>query len=297
METLPLKDEMLTIFTNYLTKYGDYFQMKKQTVNFSKAHKSYVKRLRKDKFIIIFFRIFILVAFLGLWELLTRYKVIDPFFVSSPSRIFNQIVLLAKNGTLLTHTWVTLYETLIGFAIATVLGYLIAVVLWWNEKVRKVFEPYIVVLNSLPKIALGPVIILWVGAGTNAIVMMCVLICIVITTMSMLSAFLSVEEGKILLLRSMNANKFQIFFKLVLPSAMPEFVSVLKINVGMSWVGSIMGEYLTSKAGLGYLIVYGGQIFKIDLVMAATFILCLLAFGMYYFVSLLEKKYNPKNKS
>lgn len=208
--------------------------MKKQTVNFSKAHKTYVKRLRKDKFFIIFFRIFILVAFLGLWEILTRYKVIDPFFVSSPSRIFNQIITLAKNGTLLTHTWVTLYETLVGFAIATALGYLIAVILWWNEKVRRIFEPYIVVLNSLPKIALGPVIILWVGAGTKAIVVMCILICIVITTMSMLSAFMSVEEGKILLLKSMHANKFQILFKLILPNCMPDFVSVLKINVGMS---------------------------------------------------------------
>ena len=146
-------------------------------------------------------------------------------------------------------------------------------------------------LNSLPKIALGPVIILWVGAGTSAIILMCVLICIVITTMSMLSAFLSVEEDKILLLKSMHANKFQILFKLVLPNAMPEFISVLKINVGMSWVGSIMGEYLSSKAGLGYLIVYGGQIFKIDLVMAATTILCILAYGMYYIVSLIEKKY------
>ena len=266
--------------------------MKKQTVNFSKAHKTYVKRLRKDKFFIIFFRIFILVAFLGLWEILTRYKVIDPFFVSSPSRIFNQIITLAKNGTLLTHTWVTLYETLVGFAIATALGYLIAVILWWNEKVRRIFEPYIVVLNSLPKIALGPVIILWVGAGTKAIVVMCILICIVITTMSMLSAFMSVEEGKILLLKSMHANKFQILFKLILPNCMPDFVSVLKINVGMSWVGSIMGEYLTSKAGLGYLIVYGGQIFKIDLVMAATVILCILAFVMYFIVSLIEKRYH-----
>lgn len=264
----------------------------KQTVkDFSLSHKKYVKKLKKDKFLMIFFRIFVLVAFLGLWELLTYTKTLDPFFVSSPSRIFLQIGALAKNGTLWSHTWITLYETIIGFLIATFFGYLIAVLLWWNEKVRKVFEPYIVVLNSLPKIALGPVIILWVGSGTPAIILMCVLICIVITTMSMLSAFLSVEEGKILLLKSMNANRFQILFKLILPNSMPDFVSVLKINVGMSWVGSIMGEYLTSKAGLGYLIVYGGQIFKIDLVMASTLILCVLAYGMYFLVSLLERRY------
>lgn len=263
----------------------------KKVINFSQSHKKYVKKLKKDRFLIIFFRIFILVCFIGLWELLTAHKILDPFFFSSPSRIVKTLGDLIEAGTLFHHAWVTLFETLIGFLIATILGYIIAILLWWNEKVRKVFEPYIIVLNSLPKIALGPVIILWVGAGTSAIVLMCVLICIVITTMSMLSAFISCDEGKILLLKSMNANKIQILFKCVLPSSMPEFISVLKINVGMSWVGSIMGEYLTSKAGLGYLIVYGGQIFKIDLVMTATFVLCLLAYLMYFLVSLLEKRY------
>lgn len=265
--------------------------MKKQ-VNFSKSHKLYVKRLKKDQFVVIFFRIFVLIAFIGLWEILTYYKVLDPFFVSSPSLILKQIISLAKGGTLFTHIWVTLYETLLGFGIATVLGYLIAVVLWWNEKIRRIFEPYIVVLNSLPKIALGPIIILWFGAKTESIVIMCILICIVITTMSMLSAFIRTEEGKILLLKSMHANKFQILYKLILPNSMSEFISVLKINVGMSWVGSIMGEYLTSKAGLGYLIVYGGQVFKIDLVMASTIILCIIAYVMYEIVALIEKRFS-----
>lgn len=264
--------------------------MKKQ-VNFSKAHKLYVKRLKKDQFIVVFFRIFVLVAFIGLWELLTATNVVDPFFISSPSLIIKQIISLGRDGSLFNHIFVTLYETLLGFGIATVLGYIIAVILWWNDKIRRIFEPYIVVLNSLPKIALGPVIILWFGAKTEAIVIMCILICIVITTMSMLSAFIRTEEGKVLLLKSMRANKFQILYKLILPNAMPEFISVLKINVGMSWVGSIMGEYLTSKAGLGYLIVYGGQIFKIDLVMASTFLLCILAYAMYEIVALLEKKF------
>ncbi len=268
--------------------------MSKKITNFSKTHKQYVRRLRTTKGLIIFFRIFVLVAFVGMWELLAQTHIIDPFFFSCPSRIVKQLIQMAQAGTLLTHTWVTLYETLLGFAIATVLGYIIAVALWWNEKVRKVFEPYIVVLNSLPKIALGPIIILWVGAGTKAIVLMCILICIVITTMTMMNAFMSVDEGKILLLKSMHANKFQIFRKLIVPNTMPDLVSVLKINVGMSWVGSIMGEYLTSKAGLGYLIVYGGQVFKIDLVMAATVILCILAYLMYFLVSLIEKKYGRK---
>ena len=129
--------------------------MKKKTPNFSKSHEKYIKKIKKDKIFVIFFRIFVLIAFLGLWELLTHFKILDPFFVSSPSRIFKQIFLLAQNGTLISHSLITLYETLLGFFIATFLGYVIAILLWWNEKVRKIFEPYIVVLNSLPKIALG----------------------------------------------------------------------------------------------------------------------------------------------
>jgi NitT/TauT family transport system permease protein len=166
---------------------------------------------------------------------------------------------------------------------------IIAIALWCSDFLRKVFDPYIVVLNSLPKIALGPLIIIWVGIGTKAIVVMTFLICIVVTVISFLNGFLSFDNGKILLLRSMGANKFQILTKLVIPGSLPTFISMLKISVGMAWVGSIMGEYLVSRAGLGYLIVYGGQVFKLDLVMASTVVLCLLATFMYGMVTLLEK--------
>ena len=154
---------------------------------------------------------------------------------------------------------------------------------------RKVLEPYIVVLNSLPKIALGPVIIVWFGTGAKAIVFMTILVGIIVVILNMLAGFLATDKNKMLLLRSMGATKFQILRKLVIPSALPAFISMLKISVGMAWIGSIMGEYIVSKAGLGYLIVYGGQVFKLDLVMAATFILCILAAAMYFMVVLLEK--------
>ena len=191
---------------------------------------------------------------------------------------------------MLYHIGVTLYETIVGFALATFIGTFIAILLWWSNKLRDILDPYIVVLNALPKIALGPVIIIWVGAGTSAIITMCILICIVITTLSMLSAFLSCDKDKIALMQSMGAKKIQILFKLIIPNSFAEFVSVLKINVGMSWVGTIMGEYLVSKAGLGYLIVYGGQVFKLDLVMASTVVLCFLACLMYILVGILERK-------
>ena len=264
---------------------------KNKIVSYSKARKQYLKTIKKDKILVLFWQITIFVLFLGIWQLLADFGVIDPFFLSSPSRIATTIVDLAKDGNLWLHIWTSLYETIIGFVIATLLGVLIAILLWWSEKLRRIMEPYLIILNSLQKIALGPMIIFWVGSGTGATIVMCVLICIVITTISMLNAFISCDSDKILLMKSMHANKFQILFKLILPSALPEFTSVLKINVGMSWVGTIMGEYLSSKAGLGYLINYGSQILKLDIVMASITLLCVLAAGMYFLVSPLEKKF------
>ncbi len=199
------------------------------------------------------------------------------------------IVRLFKDGTLFLHIGTTLYEAILGFLIATLGGTLIAVLLWWNDNLRRILDPYIIVLNSLPKIALGPILIIWIGVGTGAIVAMDILIMIVITIISMLNAFNSCDNNKIFLLKSMGATKLQILFKLILPNALCEFISVLKINVGLTWVGTIMGEYLVSKAGLGYLIVYGGQVFNLDLVMASTLILCILAMAMYLIVAHIEK--------
>ena len=264
---------------------------KKRSRDYSKEHYEYLRKIKIKQVTILSIQIAILVAFFGFWELLTSLKVIDGFIMSSPSRIIKTIGDLYKSGTLFYHIGVTLYESVLAFIIATGVGFIIAVLLWWSEYFRRISEPYLVVLNSLPKIALGPIIIIWFGAGTKSIIVMAFLILIIITILSLLNAFMACDNDKILLLKSMGANKFQIFFKLVLPNSIPEFISVLKINVGMTWVGTIMGEYLVSRAGLGYLIVYGGQVFKLDLVMTGTVILCVLAAIMYSGVALLEKKF------
>lgn len=275
-------------FLNFFNIFKKIKIKNKKKLDYSLEHKKYLKKIQINKWVIRIIQILILVLIFLLWELFTKYGILDPFFVSSPSRMIQTAKSLYNSGELFTHIGITLYETVIGFVLATSLGYLIAVLLWWSEKLRKVLDPYIVVLNSLPKIALGPLIIIWVGAGTKAIVVMCILICVIITTLSILSSFLSCDKDKILLMQSMNAKKYQIFFKLIVPNSMPDFISVLKINVGMSWVGTIMGEYLVSKAGLGYLIVYGGTVFKLDLVMTSTVILCILAGLMYFIVSRIE---------
>lgn len=265
--------------------------MKNLKNKYSLNHQKYLKQVKKSKFIIIFSQISLLILFFGLWELLTALNILDSFIVSSPSRILKTIGDLLVNGNLMYHIGVTLYEAVLGFVLATGIGLVVAIMLWWSEYLRNILEPYLVVLNSLPKIALGPIIIVWFGAGTKSIVMMAFLIMIIITIISFLNAFLTVDKDKILLLKSMGANKFQILFKLILPNTIPEFISILKINVGMTWVGTIMGEYLVSRAGLGYLIVYGGQVFKLDLVMSSTVILCVLAAIMYGIVAIIEKKF------
>ena len=262
--------------------------------NISKEYKKYLNKKRLVKILILSAQIGILILLIGLWELLAKLGLIDTFIMSSPSRIIRTIADLYKSGNLFYHIWTTLYEALIGFLIATIGGTVIAIILWWNDYLRRILDPYIVVLNSLPKIALGPIIIIWVGVGTKAIVTMDILIMIIITIITMLNAFRQVEDSKIMLLRSMNANKLQILTKLILPNSLSEFISLLKINVGLTWVGTIMGEYLVSKAGLGYLIIYGGQIFNLDLVMASTIILCVLASIMYFVVALIEKLVNKK---
>ena len=263
--------------------------IKKEKPKYSNEYANYLRTIKRSKYLILTIQITILIAIFALWEILAITGAIDTFIMSSPSRVLKQIVLLFNNGTLFYHIGVTLGEAILGFLIATLGGTLIAIILWWNDTIRKILDPYIVVLNSLPKIALGPILIIWIGAGTGAIVAMDILIMIVITILSMLNTFNSCDDNKILLLKSMGATKLQILFKLILPNSLMEFISVLKINVGLTWVGTIMGEYLVSRAGLGYLIVYGGQVFKLDLVMASTIILCVLAALMYFLVVIIEK--------
>lgn len=264
----------------------------KKNINYSREHIAYLKKQRNKKIIVNVSRVLILVFILGIWELCAQLKVIDPFITSSPSRVCVTIGELYKNGTLFYHIGITLAETLAGFVIAVVLGYSIAVVLWASDTVHKVIEPYIVVLNSLPKIALGPLIIIWIGTGYDAIIFMTVLVSIIVCIMNMLAGFIEVDKTKLLLMQSMGAGKATTLRKLIIPASVPALINTLKVAVGLAWIGSIMGEYIVSKAGLGYLIVYGGQVFKLDLVMTATFILCLLAGGMYGIIAVIEKRIN-----
>lgn len=247
--------------------------------------------LRKKKFrkqAILWSQIGALLAFLLFWEVGARVGLIDPFIMSQPSRILKTFANLSQNG-LLTHMGVTCYETLVGFLLGAVGGTLIAIALWWSPFLSKVCEPFLVVLNSLPKIALGPVIIVWVGAGTKAIIFMALAISMIVTVLEMLNGFLATDEERMKMVRTFRATRGQTFWKIVLPSNIHTLFNSLKINIGLSLVGVIAGEFLVSKAGLGYLIVYGGQVFKLDLVMTSVIILSVVAALLYQGVVLLER--------
>ncbi len=256
----------------------------------SKERFAYLRRLKREKILVRVARLLILVLVLALWEVCTHNGMLDSFIFSSPSRIARTVVSLFQTGNLVKHILYTLWETVLGFVLGTGLGVLTAILLWWCPRVAKVLDPYLVILNSLPKIALGPVLIVWIGTGIPAIVTIAVLVSIIVSITSVSTGFSGVSEEKLLLMRAFGASKLQMLRMVVLPANVPTIVSTLKLSVGLSWVGVIVGEFLISRAGLGYLIVYGGQVFKLDIVMSSVVILCTLAGVMYYAVSILEKR-------
>lgn len=255
----------------------------------------YLRKTRRHHFIVVGIQVFLLLALFILWETAARLRWIDPFITSQPSRIIRTIVDLHRDGSLYLHIYVTLMETIVSFVLGAAGGMLAAVLLWWSGTLDEISEPYLVVLNALPKVALGPVLIVWLGNGSAAIIGMALLISIVVTIINLITGFKDIDPDKIKLLQAFGASRLQIFGKVVLPASLPVIMSTLKVNVGLCLVGVIMGEFLVSRAGLGYLIVYGSQVFKLDLVMSSILILAVMAALMYYLVSFLE--YFTRNRA
>jgi NitT/TauT family transport system permease protein len=256
----------------------------------SNEHKLYLKKKRHRAFLILLTQILILFIFVATWEMASRYKIINTFLTSSPSNIINTIVTLYKSNTLFNHLFITAYETIISFALGTIIGLFVASLMWWDNFTAKVLNPYLTVLNSLPKVALGPILIIWAGANINSIIIMALLISVIITIINAYHSFSSTDENKIKLLKSFKATKWQIFINLILPSNIKGIFNILKINISMTLIGVIMGELLVSKEGLGYLIMYGSQVFNLNLVMTGIILLCILSFIMYYIIVIIEKK-------
>ena len=260
----------------------------------SPARTAYLRQLKRSGMMVNAVRTAVLFIFLGLWEISGRLKWIDVFVFSCPSRVIRTLGQLWYSGDLFRHLGASCGETGIGFLLGTLIGTLIAVLLWWSKPLSRVLEPYLVVLNALPKTALGPIFIVWIGAGTESIIAMTLAISVFVTILNMYAAFCSVDEEKLRLMRTFGASRLQTLRLLVLPSNYGALFNTLRVNVGLSWVGVIMGEFLVSKAGLGYLIVYGSQVFNMDLVMASVFLLAAAAVMMYEIVLYLERMLKGK---
>ena len=256
----------------------------------SLEHKKYIKKYKTQKIIVNFLRIFIFILFIFIWQYMADNKIINTFIFSSPKLVIDTIVDLYKNGNLLNHIWVTVYEVFISFSLGTLIGCLIATILWWNKIFYKVIEPYLTVINSLPKVALGPIIIIWFGAGIKSIIFMALLISVIITVINVYDGFDRIDPIKIKLLKTFKVSKYQMFRNLIVPGNYKTIISALKINVSMSLIGVIMGEFLVSKKGIGYLILYGSQVFNLSLVISGIIVLCLVAVMFYLLVSFFESR-------
>lgn len=255
----------------------------------SKGYKEYLNKNKRYNILIVSIQILIIISFLFLWEYGARKDLIDSFITSSPTEIIETIINLIKSNNLFNHIIITIIETVISFLLGTLIGIIIASILWYYKTLAKVVDPFLTLINSLPKIALGPIIIIWAGAGIKSIIIMALLISTIVTIINIYQGFIDTDELKIKLMKTFKASKIQIYTNLVLPNSFTNIISTLKINISMSLIGIIMGEFLVSKQGIGYLIMYGSQIFNLDLVMTGILILSILSLIMYYLILYLEK--------
>ncbi|MBE6143348.1 MAG: ABC transporter permease [Erysipelotrichaceae bacterium] len=245
--------------------------------------------IKRKKIIIFVIQFLLLFFFLGCWEILARLNIINEFLLSKPSSIISLFFSYLRDGTLFKHLLISTFEALIALIISTFFGIAISILLYLSDTVTKIIDPFLTVLNAIPKSASGIIFIIWFGTSYKGIIAVSVSFSIVITIINCLSYFKSVDKEYIKMVQVMGANKFQILTKVILPSSFENLLSLLKVNIGLSWVGIVVGEFLVSKEGIGYLILYGGQVFKMDLVMMGILVLSFIALGMYHLINLLQK--------
>ena len=257
-------------------------------INDISSYQDYKKAKFKNTLFVLLIQITILISFFIAWELSARFGLINEFLISKPSAIIKLFVEYISSNNLLRHIYISLLETLLGLIIGTIIGFIIATILYLFPVLSKILDPYLVVLNALPKTALAPILIIWAGTNIKGIVVVSISLSLVITIISALSYFNSVDSNLIKMMQVYNASKLKILTKIIYPSNIINIFSIIKVNIGLSWVGVIVAEFLVSKEGIGYLVVYGGQVFRLDLVMMGVIVLCLIALIMYKIVNIIE---------
>lgn len=255
----------------------------------SKYQSQYLKKVRRNRQIVTLTRIIILIAFVGLWEWAAKEGVIDSFIFSSPSKIVVCFIDMVKDKTIFGHIGVTLYETVVSFLFVTVIGILCAIILWIWPKASEVCDPYMVVLNSLPKSALAPLLIVWLGANTTTIIVSGVSVAIFGSILNLHTSFNGTSQDKIKLIYTLGGKRYHALTKVVLPASIPSIISNMKVNIGLCLVGVIIGEFIGARKGLGYLIIYSSQVFKLDWLLMSIVILCVIAMLLYNLIAAVEK--------
>ena len=220
----------------------------------------FIRRLRRHRITVHTARILLLILFLLLWEFCADQGIIDSFIFSSPSRIALCFYEMTVDRSIFLHIGITLYETIVSFLLVTAIGILAAVLLWCSRSLSEILEPYLVVLNSLPKSALAPLLIVWLGATPTTIIVAGMSVAIFGSIMNLYTSFTTVDKEKIKLIHTLHGNRRHALFKVVLPGSVPAVISNMKVNIGLCLVGVVIGEFLAARSGLGYLIIYSSQV-------------------------------------
>ncbi|MCC6779021.1 MAG: ABC transporter permease [Hyphomicrobiales bacterium] len=257
----------------------------------SPQYLAWLRRERRGRLTIRLTQLALLAIFLVLWEVLPKAHIVNPVLTSYPSALWPTFIELLKTTpqmpSILAHTAATVLATVIGFTGAMLIGTAVAAALWWWQPLYKVLDPYLVVANAMPKTAFVPIFYIWLGA-TMSIYGMSLAISVFITILMIYSGFQGIDPNKVKLAQTFGASKRQILIKVVLPGSVPTLLAALKVNAGLSLVGVIVGEFQSASIGLGYLIQYGGQIFKMNIVMTGITILAIVSSIMYLAISWLE---------
>lgn len=256
----------------------------------SLAQQEFIEKEKQHRRNVRILRLMLLVLLLSIWELCARLGIINDFIFSSPTRVTMTFIDMVRDRSIFVHTGVTVMETLISFVLVVGFGLLISILLWSSRSISEVLEPYLVMLNSLPKSALAPILIVWLGNNIKTIIVASISVAVFGCIMTLHTGFSQTDPDKIKLIYSLGGTKKDVLLKVLLPSSIPLIISNMKVNIGLCLVGVIIGEFLAANKGLGYLIIYGSQVFKMDLVVMSIVILCIVSAILYQGISLLEKK-------
>ncbi len=254
----------------------------------------FLKKQKHYRIFVMAARIVILIGFLLLWELTAHYGIIDSFIFSSPSKIALCFWSMVVDKSIFTHLGMTLYETLASFALVTVISVLVATLLWFSKRASEITEPFLVVLNSLPKSALAPLLIVWLGATPKTIIVAGMSVAIFGSILSLYTSFIGVDPETLKLIYTLDGNRYHALTKVVIPSSVPAIISNMKVNIGLCLVGVVIGEFLAARNGLGYLIIYSSQVFKMDWLLMSIVLLCIMAMVLYAGIAAVEKRYNKR---